>query len=124
MDRSPGDGSNSERKTVLLQRNALKFLRGPDGKEEVCNVIIVNAAMPAHLSNSHEDMYVQEFPPVVEESMEKLSPGLHPCLLYAVSLQDVVLRSRLAELLCTRRHSALISTSIPANTKDTSTFTR
>ncbi|KAK9861319.1 hypothetical protein WJX84_004200 [Apatococcus fuscideae] len=51
MDRAPGEGPNAERKTVLLQRNALKFLRGPDGKEE-------------------------EFPPVVEESMEKLSPGI------------------------------------------------
>ncbi|KAK9840260.1 hypothetical protein WJX74_006369 [Apatococcus lobatus] len=51
MDRAPGEGPSSERKTVLLQRNALKFLRGPDGNEE-------------------------EFPPVVEESMEKLSPGI------------------------------------------------
>lgn len=51
MDRAQGEGPTSERKTVLLQRNALKFLRGPDGNEE-------------------------EFPPVVEESMEKLSPGI------------------------------------------------
>ena len=45
MDRAPGEGTHVERKTVLLQRNALKFLRGPDGKEEVCIARSLNATL-------------------------------------------------------------------------------
>ena len=43
MDRASGEGPSSERKTVLLQRNALKFLRGPDGNEEVSRMDTMKA---------------------------------------------------------------------------------
>ena len=91
MDRAPGEGVSCERKTVLLQRNALKYLRGPDGKEEVCVIGNAKGAMPLHLDESRQTSFchVQDFPPIVEESMEKLSPGEQVRLLTGLSLQDV-----------------------------------